>query len=104
MIIEPGARIEPTQRNVWLIICAGPVIGPITLWAGTMTMRHLPAVTASVGFLGVPVVASLIAWIFLGEALTWALVAGGTLILSGLALVSLGEARAPRRSASASNR
>ena len=94
LIIEPSARIELTQRNVFIIIAAGPVIGPITLWAGTMTMRHLPAVTASVGFLGVPVVASLIAWIFMGEPLTWTLVTGGTLILAGLTLVSLGEARA----------
>ncbi len=90
---EPGARIVPSERNIWLIVIAGPLGTSIALWTVTMTLRHLPAVTSSVGLLGVPVAATLIAWAFLGEPLTWALAIGLMVILGGMALVAVGGRR-----------
>ena len=93
LMIEPAARIDYTTRNITLLVMAGPVGTCITIWSVTMTMRHLPAVTSSSGLLGVPVVSTLVAWVFLDEPLTWTLGIGLVVIIAGIAMVSLGEAR-----------
>ena len=93
LAFQPGQSIDFTQGNVTLLIVSGPVISSLTLWSTTMTMRHLPALTSSVGLLGVPFVATLLAWMFLGEALTVTLLIGLVVLFAGIAMVSIGEAR-----------
>lgn len=93
LVFDPDSRIVWTETNIWLIVAAGPVMGPMTLWAGTMTQRHLPAVSASTGLLGVPVVSTLIAWVFLDETPTWTLILGLVVILGGIGLVSFTDRR-----------
>ena len=94
LIWEPAFGLEPTTGNLATLVVAGPLLSALGFWFGTMTVRHLPAVTASVGFLGVPVVSTLVAWAFLGETLTATLALGMVVILSGIALVSLSGRRA----------
>lgn len=93
MVFQPDQYIEFTPPNFWLLFVSGPVVSSLTLWSSTMSLRHLPALTSSVGLLGVPFVATLLAWIFLGEALTVTLSIGLVVIFAGIAMVSIGEAR-----------
>ena len=92
-MFEPGENIEFSQGNLWLILFGGPVITSLTLWSSTMTFRHLPALTSSVCLLGVPFVATLLAWIFLDEPLTVTLSIGLVVIFAGVATASIGEAQ-----------
>ena len=51
-----------------------------------MASQKLPAVTTSLGLLGTPVISTVIATLWLGEAITLSLVAAIVLILGGVAL------------------
>ncbi len=93
LVFQPGEYIEFTQGNFWLLFISGPVVSSLTLWSSTMSLRHLPALTSSVGLLGVPFVATLLAWMFLGEPLTLTLGIGLVVIFAGITMVSIGEAR-----------
>ena len=93
LALEPGLYVAPTPANLALIGFSGPAITTLSIWLGTMTVRHLPAVTASVGFLGVPVTSTMIAWAILGEALSPTLAGGLAVIIAGLALASYAEMR-----------
>ncbi len=72
---------------LWLLVAYLLLLGtivPYLLIAGSL--RHLPA--TSVGILGMiePVLAALVAWLTLGELLNAAQLAGGALLLTGVAL------------------
>ena len=56
-------------------------------------MAHLPATLSSVGLLLQPVMASLFAWILLGETLGAAGMAGAVLVLVGIRIATLAEPR-----------
>lgn len=56
-------------------------------------MAHLPATLSSVGLLLQPVMASLFAWILLGETLGAAGFAGAVLVLAGIRIATQAEAR-----------
>ena len=56
-------------------------------------MRYLPTTISTVGLLGAPVCALLLSVIFLDEKLTTDLLIGVVLILGGMVLVSLPDAR-----------
>ncbi|MFG3712063.1 DMT family transporter [Micromonospora sp. NPDC047730] len=90
-----------TDRGVPVALLCGYVvvlgsIVPYLLVAGAM--RHLPA--TSVGIVGMvePVIASAVAWVVLGagEALNTAQLAGGLLVLVGVALAETARVAAPR--------
>ena len=63
------------------------------MWSVASSIRYLGAVTSTVGLLGGPVFAITISVLFLDEALTLTLGGGLVLILSGIAMVSLAQAR-----------
>ncbi|MEV4412153.1 EamA family transporter [Catellatospora sp. NPDC049609] len=78
----------------WLLVAYLLLLGtivPYLLIAGSL--RHLPA--TSVGILGMiePVLAAVVAWLTLGELLNTAQLAGGALLLTGVALAE--TARVP---------
>ena len=54
-------------------------------------LAHLPAGFSSVGLLFQPVMAALFAWVLLGEALSALQVAGGLVVLAGIALARRGS-------------
>jgi len=93
LAFEPEEFINFTPENIWMLLFSGPVLTSLTLWSSTMTFRHLPALTASVCILGVPFVATFLAWVFLGEALTATLSIGLVVIFTGIAMASFGEAK-----------
>ena len=66
----------------------------IAYWAVAMASRDLPAVTTLLGLLGTPVVSVVTATLWLGEPLTWPLVAAVVLVLSGVAIGATGNRRA----------
>lgn len=77
-----------------LLVAYGGVIGTgLGIWAVTSSVRYLGPVTASVGMLGGPVFATTISVLLLGESLTWTLAGGFVLIIGGIALVTLAQAR-----------
>ena len=65
----------------------------MTFWALTTTMRYLPAITSSIGFLGVPVAITIAATFLFGETLTLTHIAGLVVITIGIALVTIAESR-----------
>jgi drug/metabolite transporter (DMT)-like permease len=63
-------------------------LGPITLgyWLSTIALKALPAYRTSQFLLFIPPIAVLIAWLILDEVPTERMVAGGALVLAGVAL------------------
>ncbi len=52
------------------------------------TLRYLPVTVVSIMLLGEPVASSTLAYILLGEQPSWLMVAGGTLVLTGVGIAS----------------
>ena len=89
-----GEQILPHSDTGWMkligIALFAQVIGQsLIAWA----MAHLTATFSSVGLLLQPVMATLFAWILLGETVGPLQFAGGALVLAGIALARQGSAR-----------
>ena len=73
--------------ELWELLVYGGVVGiAVPYWATVTVNRSLPAITTSVGLLGVPVVGVLCSAIALGEPVTFALVMALGLIVTGIAI------------------
>lgn len=122
----------PLELAGWQFLVAGLLLAPLALtmewgrpalWDGTLVAvmvyngpiatafcfvavialnRRLPAVTTSLGMLGVPVCGVIMSALILGEPIGATKIVGLTLIVGGLALVALGERRRVAASRSAS--
>ncbi len=80
----------PRLTYVWLgLLAVGPqLIGHSTFnWA----LRHLPAAKVSVLILGEPVGAAILAYLVLGETLTWPRAVGAAIILAGIYVATRGK-------------
>jgi drug/metabolite transporter (DMT)-like permease len=93
LLFEPDRSIDWTPDNITLIAVIGPIGTSVTFWALTTTMRYLPAITSSIGFLGVPVAITIAATFLFGETLTWTHISGLVVITVGIALVTIAQAR-----------
>jgi drug/metabolite transporter (DMT)-like permease len=81
---------QPLDRATWLVLAFnGPISTAFAVWAWITVNRTLPAITSSLGSLGVPAVGLMASVVALGESLDVATVAGLAFIVGGLALVSL---------------
>jgi len=87
-LLEPEGGVTPGPASGFALAYLGAFGGPVATWAANSVSRALPVLVSSLGFLGVPVVSVSLSVLFLGEPLTLSLVAGGGLILAGLALVA----------------
>lgn len=97
VLLEPAGGVRLTAQSVAALAFLGVFGGPVATWAASSVSRALPALVASVGFLGVPLVSLAISVAALGEAVTLELVAGGGLILSALLILAVRrQARAAR--------
>ncbi len=67
----------------------GPIATGFAVWAWVSVNRALPAITTSIGSLGVPVVGVLASALVLDEALSVTNLLGLGFIVAGLAVVSL---------------
>lgn len=73
---------------LWIIVLGAIV--PFALFVGAL--HHIPATRASIAAMFEPVVASAVAWAWLGEALDPVQVMGGAVVLCGIALAQTARA------------
>ena len=97
LAIESDRFIDWFDVDVMMVLVAGTLLLAVSLSIGTSAVRHLPAITASVGFLGVPVVSMIIGAVLLGEVIEATLIAGLVVILVGVAIVSVAQVRDTQR-------
>ncbi len=86
-------RLSGTSLPLWLLLLAIIVFGtfvPFILMVGAL--HHLPATRVTVTAMIEPVVASVVAFAWLEEALGAAQIAGGVLVLGGVALAQTARA------------
>jgi len=93
LLLETRSDMQMGWPLVALVAYGGVIGTGVGIWAVTTTVRYLGPVTASVGMLGGPVFATTISVLLLGETLTWTLGGGFVLIIGGIALVTLAQAR-----------
>lgn len=94
-LLDADVPFGPWQSPVWVLLVAVAVLSTALAYSLSLSsLRHLPSTVASVLALTEPVVATLIAWLMLGEILTGLQIAGMAVLLSGAALVQL-AARGP---------
>ena len=87
LLLEWPAQIQWSPKLALILFYNGPIATAFCYWASITVTRALPALTTSIGFLGVPVVGILFSTILLAERATWSLVAGLFCIIGGLGLV-----------------
>ena len=97
MALERDRPIAWSDTDVIAVLVAGTLLLAISLSIGTSAVRHLPAITASVGFLGIPVVSMLMGAALLGEAIGVTLIVGLVVILVGVVIVSIAQVRDNQR-------
>ncbi len=84
-----GEKVVPQSASGWMILLGLAVISQI-IGQGLIAFafRHLPASFSSVSLLTQPVVAALLAWIFLGESLGSLQAMGGCVVLIGIGIAT----------------
>jgi drug/metabolite transporter (DMT)-like permease len=90
-------HLDGTSAPVWLLcllIIVGGTIVPFALIIGALA--HIPATQAGVAAMTEPVVATIAAWAWLGEALTPAQVLGGVVVLLGIVLAQTARPSQPQ--------
>jgi len=88
MITEGGpAAIDWNRTSLLVLAYNGPIASGFCYWAAVAVTRRLPALTASLAFLAVPVMGLASSALALGERPDPALLGGFLLILIGLVLV-----------------
>ena len=97
-LLEGTQPIQWDAPALWAVLAYnGPLATAFGFWAMLTVTRALPAITTSLGSLGVPVVGVVCGVAFLGEDLTVTNIAGLGLIGSGLACVTVADWRAEKR-------
>ena len=90
--LASGEQLLPVSGTGWIKLIGLALIAQV---AGqsliAYAMAHLPATFSSVGLLFQPVMATLFAWILLGETVSALQLAGGITVLIGIRLVHLAE-------------
>ena len=90
--LASGEQILPYTMTGWVKLAGLALISQV---AGqsliAYAMAHLPATFSSVGLLAQPVIAAALAWGLLGEALGWIEIAGGIVVLIGIAIAHRAE-------------
>ena len=86
----PAARWDAAL--VLMLLYAAVPGTALAYWAVAVASRRLPAVTTSLGLLGVPIISIVTATLALGEALTPSLLAAVALVIGGVAVGTIGGA------------
>ena len=83
-----------TAVPTWLLVAYLVVLGTVVpFWLALASMRHLRASQASTMGMSEPVIASVLAWLLLGEVLAPVQVAGGAVVLVGVYLAERARAQ-----------
>jgi drug/metabolite transporter (DMT)-like permease len=88
---EPEGHIAPSPPALLSLAYLGVLAGPVATTAAVTVARTLPTLVSSIGFLGTPVLGVTLSTLWLGERLSLDLVAGGLLVLVGIAVVATGR-------------
>jgi drug/metabolite transporter (DMT)-like permease len=89
LVFEPA--FVPTMVGGWAVVLAlGWVVHAGGQGLVTFSMAWLPATFSSLTLLIQPVVAAILAWLLLGEPLTLAQAAGGSIVIAGIVLARRG--------------
>jgi drug/metabolite transporter (DMT)-like permease len=81
--------------GTWTALVAMAVVSQLIGHGGyNWSLRHLRPTFVAVTLTGEPLLAALLAWLLLGEAVTAVTAAGGVLVLAGIALAAQGERQA----------
>ncbi len=101
----PGAASTPAEifwlKDAWLgwlillLLAAGPTLSGFGLY--NVALTYLPSSVANLIATSEPVFTALIAFVLLGEILTWVQIIGSILILAGVVLLRLYEGRQQSR-------
>ncbi len=82
-------EIDWSGEILLILAYNGPLATAFCYWAAVTVTRALPAISTSLGFLGVPVAGVIFSAAWLAEPLTLTLLGGLVLVVSGMALVNL---------------
>ncbi len=86
---EGVPAVRWTGDLVLILAYNGPLATAFCYWAAVTVTRALPAISTSLGFLGVPVAGVIFSAAWLAEPLTLTLLGGLVLVVLGMALVNL---------------
>jgi drug/metabolite transporter (DMT)-like permease len=90
------AHLGSLHLSVWVLLVAIALLSTVVAYlTGMAALRHLPSSVVSVLSLVEPVVATTLAWMVLGQALSPVQIAGGVVLLSGALIVQLTSRRRP---------
>ena len=91
-VLLTGTRFTGFSAMTWLMFPAMAVIPQILGHSSyNWALKYLSAPMVAISLLGEPVGSTLLAMIFLGEALTFTTVAGALMIMAGIVLAARGE-------------
>jgi drug/metabolite transporter (DMT)-like permease len=80
-------NLDGHRAPVWLLMTSNVLIGTIVpFFLVIRALRHLPATRVAIAAMAEPVIATVVAWAWLGEALGPAQLLGGGVVLAGIAL------------------
>lgn len=87
--MEPISTIQ-SNSTLWLTLIYNGVLGTaFGYWASSTVFKNIPAINASLCYLGVPVLGLLFSATILGESISLSMALAITLIMSGLFCVAL---------------
>ena len=90
LILEPTGHFDFSKPQLWIsLLYIGSFAGPAGTWAAVSVARALPPVTGSLGMLGTPLLGIAASAVLVGEPITWNLLLGSALMISGIAIVIL---------------
>jgi drug/metabolite transporter (DMT)-like permease len=81
--VSLGSLEVPAGVLVGWIVVLGAVL---PFWLSLAALRHLPPTTAGIAATAEPVLASIVAWLWVEQVLTAWQVAGGAVVLAGIVL------------------
>jgi drug/metabolite transporter (DMT)-like permease len=82
------------QLPVWALVGWIVVLGAVVpFWLSVAALRHLPPTAAGIVATVEPVLASIVAWLWLEQVLTGWQIAGGLVVLAGIVLAQTARAR-----------
>jgi drug/metabolite transporter (DMT)-like permease len=96
--LEAGEPVHWQASTILVLAYSGLLATGFAYWASQSISRALPALVTTAGFLAIPVIGLATSALMLGEPVTLLDVAGFSLTLAGVAIVSLG-ARAGEQAA-----
>jgi drug/metabolite transporter (DMT)-like permease len=89
-VLLTGTQATGFDPGTWLALAGMAVVSQLIGHSGyNWSLRHLNPLFVAVVSVGEPVLASLLGWWLIGEALDWHTGAGGLLILAGIGLGAL---------------